>query len=292
MEERDPLLSEAYRDAGHPVPPSALDAAILDAACRAVAPARRRRWFAWAAPMATTAVLVLGVSLLFKVQREAPETLRDALPAPASQRESAPVAPEPGVAAAARDGAAGPRAMRNDAPAFDAASAPAAKPRATPAPPPLASGAAAKAAAPLLESAPQADSAGVGAPPAAEPAPRPFPAETAPTPPSPEASMAESRRRAPAAPPAAGQSADQAALRESAAPAAAFGFSARQGVSKLKSEVPPAPGPEQWVERIRGLLREGRHEEARASLEELRKRWPDFVLPADMETLADPGRVR
>jgi hypothetical protein len=79
MQEHDPELSHAYKAAAHPEPPPALDARILAAARQAVTPQPRRRpaWFGWAVPLSSMAVLVLGISMLFRMQQEAPETLRE-----------------------------------------------------------------------------------------------------------------------------------------------------------------------------------------------------------------------
>lgn len=59
-------------------------------------------------------------------------------------------------------------------------------------------------------------------------------------------------------------------------------------------DVPPATvaSPEvrdAWLARIRALLAGGHAEEARASLEEFQRRYPDFVLPEDLrEDLREP----
>ncbi len=270
MEERDTLLSEAYRDADHPAPSPALDAAILDAARRAVAPSPRRRWFAWAAPLATTAVLVLGLSLLFNMQREAPETLREAAPPPPqAAREAAPPAP---VAAPADSANSGPAAQAK-------APLPAERPSvakrgvAEPAPAPAP-------ATPARESATQEASAQAGA----APAPRPFPAEVAAVPHS-----------APASPPpaAAKASADLVERREAAsAPARSAVPAASPSMARLKAASPAAEGPEPWLERIRQLVKEGRLEEARKSLEEWRRRYPEWGVPEDLKGLVMPGGGR
>ncbi|MBK6744419.1 MAG: hypothetical protein IPG66_16225 [Hydrogenophilales bacterium] len=93
MEHRDPNLSQAYRDAPHPEPSSALDARILNAARQAVAkPAVRRRptWFAWAIPFSSVAVLVLGVTLLLDMQQRAPEVLESPTAPPPDIRLNIP----------------------------------------------------------------------------------------------------------------------------------------------------------------------------------------------------------
>jgi hypothetical protein len=54
-------------------------------------------------------------------------------------------------------------------------------------------------------------------------------------------------------------------------------------VSRMQLAAPMPDSPEQWVESIRKLLREGQIEAARIRLRELRKRFPDFPLPPDLE---------
>ncbi len=75
MNERDPRISAAYRAAPHPEVPAALDRRVLEAAERAVRkPARPHRgWLVWGVPLSTAAVLVLAVTLMFEMRREAPE---------------------------------------------------------------------------------------------------------------------------------------------------------------------------------------------------------------------------
>lgn len=268
MEPGDRLIGEAYRAAPQPEPPSALDVPILAAARRAVAPPSRRRpaWLAWALPLSSTAVLVLGITLLFQIQREAPEALGEA-PRPALPRESAPVvspgtpadlAGEAAPAAKATDVASLPRAARGIGQPVEARSA------STPTPAPAAS---------LEAPAPPRD--------AAEPRPFPAPAASAP--------QLEAARPALPAPVTANSASRQADRLERAAPAAtparegAPAFS--QGLSKFKAASPAAESPEQWAEKIRQLVREGRGEEAWKALEELRGRYPDYALPDDLRAM-------
>lgn len=269
MDEHDPRLSAAYRAAEHPEPPPALDAAILDAARRAVVAAPRRRRFAWAAPMATTAVLVLGISLLFSLQREAPETLREAAPLPPlAGSEAPPSAPPAALADAVEQPAPAERAKPSDtAERPQAARRGVAEPAlaAVPAPPDRA-----------------AASREASAPAGAAIESRSFPAETASVP-----------QPAVASPPpaAAKAAADRIERLESVGPATARSPApaVSPGMARLKAASPAAEAPEPWLQRIRQLLREGRLEEARKSLEELRKRHPDFPLPDDLKALAHPG---
>lgn len=270
MIERDLQLSEAYRDADHPAPSPALDAAILDAARRAVATPPRRRWFAWAAPLATTAVLVLGLSLLFNLQREAPETLREAAPPPPqAASEAAPPAPSAATADSAKKSA--PTAQAKAPVPVDRPSV--AKPGTGESAPIPATAAAAR------ESASQEAYAHAGA----TPEPRPFPAEVAAVP-----------QPAPAsAPPAAAKaSADLAERREAAAAPARAAPAASPGMARLKAVSPAVEGPEPWLERIRQLVKEGRPEEARKSLEEWRRRYPEWAVPEDLKGLVISGGGR
>ena len=62
------------------------------------------------------------------------------------------------------------------------------------------------------------------------------------------------------------------------------------GMSRMKSAAPaaakaspPEETPEQAVEAIRQLLRQGNIDAARSRLEALRKRHPEFLLPPDLE---------
>ncbi len=276
MEERDPLLSEAYQAADHPEPPPALDARILAAARAAVArPARRRpAWLAWAVPLSTTAVLVLGISLLFKMQREAPETLRDAVaPPPAARNEAAPSAApatesEPAAKPAGADKAAVTAAVRPPRPKREPATAEPARP---------APEAPAVDAAPARESAESAAAAPAGAAPG--PVLSPSPAQparaprSAPTPANAAADLFEQKGQA-------------------AAPNRQFAPAFSQSLGKLKGASPATESPEQWVESLRRLVRAGRIEEARKSLEELRERHPDFAVPEDLQALLGAARAR
>jgi hypothetical protein len=48
---------------------------------------------------------------------------------------------------------------------------------------------------------------------------------------------------------------------------------------EAKAFARPAETPEQWLERIAQLRKEGRNEEADRQLAELRKRYPDYPIP-------------
>lgn len=261
MQMHDAELSQAYREARHPEPSPALDARILAAAQAAVAPQRRRpAWFGWAVPLSTTAVLVLGISLLFRMQLEAPETLREDMPPlPTIESDANPKATPAPVARSVAPAAP----VMAERQADRAAAAPI--PRSAP-----------TVAAPVPESASnEAAVASVASAPAAleerAAVPAPAPSDTA----SAGASLVkEDAIRAE-------RNSAAKSLSPSAAPASAARL--KQGMSRMRAAEPMLESPEQWVESIRKLLREGHIEAARKSVEGLQKRYPDFPLPPDLE---------
>lgn len=248
MQEHDPELSQAYQAAAHPEPPPALDARILTAARQAVTPAPRRRpaWFGWAVPLSSMAVLVLGISMLFRMQQEAPESLREAqTPLPASQPERTDMSPP------AHQTPVSPQAARQRKQSLDSTSA---------APPSLA---------PREREVPDADATMEMAAETASVATPPVPAM--PTASSVRAAVQENR--ADAQPPVPAFSAGMSRMK-SAAPVAA---------KAALPEESQEQSPEQWVAAIRQFLRQGNIDAARTRLEALRKRYPDFPLPPDLE---------
>ncbi len=274
MEERDPHLSQAYREADHPEPSPALDARVLEAARQAVARPSVRgharkpaRWFAWALPLSTAAVLVLGITLLFEVQRQAPEFMEapGAMP-PSARSEMADAAPAPTPAEPTV-------ASKHLA-------------EAEPAPQAGMTGPAERA----DESAPADGEAAHRAAAAGAPEPQPFPAQAA------------ARAEAPPAPralPMATRDAAESAANLAGPPTAPLAAPSPAGVVPPGRESAPALGqapgqrkaekvaerPEQMVETIRRLLREGRPDEARKALEKLRRAYPGFTLPEDLQGL-------
>jgi hypothetical protein len=260
MQEHDPELSHAYKAAAHPEPPPALDARILAAARQAVTPQPRRRpaWFGWAVPLSSMAVLVLGISMLFRMQQEAPETLREEQsPLPARPLALTEVTPPAGSAPTTPPATppTSPPAAKLSKPATQPA-APA--PQSVPAAPPRHAFPDREAAVADAVMEKAADAASVAAPPA--------PAMPLPS-------------------PARGAAQENRAEALSATPA----FSA--GMSRMKSAAPvaakaatPEETPEQGVEAIRQLLRQGNIDAARTRLEALRKRHPEFPLPPDLES--------
>lgn len=291
MEERDAhpgdhSLSQAYRDAAHPEPSPALDARILDAARQAVAgPAvrKRSRWFAWALPISTAAVLVLGLTVLLEVQHQAPEYLQPPGEPAATAGPGADAAPEP-------------------LPAESTVRVPYPVPAET-----MRQSEAAQSEEPpvkALERAPERRSSTQWAPAGGTPEPQPFPAQPGPPqvppPPLQDAAKAEPRFRPQAAPMATQDAApappsltapSDTRMTTPPASAAAPGqegvpaFSFSRGVGKREAVAPGMARPEQMVETIRRLLRDGRVEEARKLLEELQRAYPGFALPEDLKGL-------
>lgn len=278
MEHRDPQLSQAYRDAAHPEPAPALDARILDAARQGIVkPAVRPRpaWFGWAVPFSTAAVLVLGVTLLFQIHREAPEILES------------PTAPLP---------------SQLDTPRHAPASAETVE---VPPPGTTPPGTTARSKPPIAknERAPSAEKDTVGTANGTASAggvtAQPIPAQAGAfqePPPAPPAAKSQMR---PASPPALARDAaeagaamaDGAADRSAKLPAPAVKAPVRAGAVDPAMEWRSASetateSPQQLLETIRRLIREDRLDAARQALDRLRRAYPGFELPEDVKGLS------
>jgi hypothetical protein len=157
------------------------------------------------------------------------------------------------------------RTQSRDAPAKQMADA--VPTEAKPAPPPAAK--------PPVSPSPEVRSA----PPAQQPFPNSAPAQLSQTQPTPPPSMAQpAPKPAPRpeakpayAPPPAVQPMAKPELRENAPAAAADSLSKLERTADLT--------PDKWLERIEELRKQGKLEEAKASLAEFRKRYPDYRLP-------------
>ena len=110
-DERDPKVSQRYRELRGEEPPRELDRAIIAAAHRAtdrphaplVPPAGRRRWYV-ALGAAAILVLAVGIALHIESDRsdpEAPPALERSPASPQGEQRSAPAAAEPEQAPAA-----------------------------------------------------------------------------------------------------------------------------------------------------------------------------------------------
>jgi hypothetical protein len=256
-------ISERYRSLSREEPPRHLDDAILAAARRAAAtrpaplvvPSGRQRWYF---PLAAAAIIVLAVAVTMHVEREQPDLeVAEAPPsAPAAAREE--------QAAAAQAPAELPRAFTPDpkpAPApsrelraqrdterlADLQKSQAAP--ASPAPPPASASAPAPAQ-DAISGARESGRADAGAKPFSE--------------------MQQAPARVPQATPASPMR-EEARARASRAPDAAPAVTGALGPFAYTS-------PEQWLQGIADLRRQGRHEEADKALAEFRRAYPDYKI--------------
>ncbi len=273
MTEQDPKISRRYRELGGEEPPRALDQAILSAAHRAVegakharaaplvAPGGRSRWYF---PLAAAAVIVLAVAVTVHVQREQPDA---EAPGEVLMRDRAAVKPE---------------SAPQPAPARKLQEF-------TPDPKTVPDSTAASRGREIQEQQPAAS-----APAEASKAPAP------PTPATDEARMKRdeaalagardaARKDAGRAAAAREQAAEQASVQ--AAPTAPVAAAAKPAPALLRDEVArqssalakfTAHSPEQWLQGIADLRRQGRHGEADKELAEFRKRHPDYRISESM----------
>ncbi len=122
-DERDPQISQRYRQLGTQEPPAELDRAILGAARRATS---RHRWYS---SLAAAAVLIFAVALVVQLERQPPDQVPMSAPsatvAPPSQEQAAPRDREVPAAPPAK-----PAPRRRAAPDVQFAPAPAPEPSA------------------------------------------------------------------------------------------------------------------------------------------------------------------
>jgi len=254
-ETRDPKVSRRYRELGAEEPPRELDQAILAAAHRAadrahaplVAPAGRHRWYF---ALGAAAILVLAVAITVQVDKQPdPEALPPlAASAPSNRVDNFSSQAEKEnkrqVEPSRPLADAGPPPVRERRKAPPQQTAPAVSP-----PPEVQN---TPAAAPATPAPPQADSRDLS---------------------SGAAGMLgrqeqgrKSREAAPAAPTPEATTKPQAKVQESRA------------VASIAAPL----SPEQLLERIAELRKEGRHEEADKALAELRQRYPDYRISDEM----------
>ncbi|WP_290333034.1 hypothetical protein [Chitinimonas viridis] len=302
----DKALSQAYAALEQPLPPPALDSAILAAARNAVQdgakvipfPARPRR--NWGVPLglAATVMLALGISLQL---RDSEETRLDE-PMLAAEM-SAPVAVPEAPAAPSADAAVGSKDEKKLESASTAAAAPPPaqeEPVTTSVPATRRSLAQPRQAPPaemrpamepgLMESAEHAAPAALAAP---APAPEPEPAREAESVAG-DAMARQDKRSPPILAPAA--PAPQAM--PAPAPAAAKPAAGRSqehtapALRKMLESMPPPTTkpdatPERWITSIRQLLEVGKENEARRQARLLQQRWPDHPLPRELRYLLE-----
>jgi hypothetical protein len=256
----DPKISRRYRELPREEPPRRVDDAILAAARRAVVsrpaplvvPSGRRRWYF---PLAAAAIIVLAVSVTIHVERQQldAEVFEAATPPKAPPEEKLTQPEPPAEPASPRVFAPDPKLQR------------------PPAPP-----------APQAEQSRQLPAQRDAVPAAPRGAPAPSAA------PPPPAAAAEDRmlgksQQAPATVP---QAKPEAAKRE-----ALMREEARARASRESAAVSGAVGarlsaahasPEQWLQGIADLRRQGRHDEADKALAEFRRVYPDYKISEAM----------
>jgi len=310
--DRDPLLDRAYAGVARAEPPQSLDEAIRAAARREVGSRPRSlksALHAWRIPVSLAAVVVLSVSVVLLMREEGADQsdMRPFAPAPelpakqAGQRTKEEDRARRDTAVPAAEAPAGERSSaRNAQPTETARREPAASAPATPSAPALPPK--------TGEGADQAK-----APTPAEPAPAaaqpdrltrqatPFPeakedreaasADKLVSPAGAAAKRAESEAAAGAAEARAPNAAPEAAARLRAAPAPPAAKPAVRApsadVGALAARQPVWAGfeklpAERWIERIEELQRAGRLAEAREMLEELKRRFPEYPVPASL----------
>jgi hypothetical protein len=290
-EERDPTLSRRYRELGAEEPPRSIDQAILAAAHRAadhahaplVAPAGRHRWyFAFGA----AAILALAVAITVQVDRGPldPEAVAPAA-APAERKESVaddkgpasraqqpqeetlarlqkkPERPKPAPSTPARDSGQ----LREKPTSVETQSAPAAPP-ATPTP---------------SQSGSQDRSSGAAA----------EVARTDRLEPHLNQAPAVQMQNAPAAAPVT-PTQPQADNRDQSSAAAAGVLLTRPQAKegRVTASIMPPLSPEQLLERIAELRKQGRHEEADKALAEFRKQYPDYRISEETLKKVERGK--
>jgi hypothetical protein len=269
-DERDPKVSQRYRELAAEEPSRELDQAILAAAHRAadkphaplVTPAGRHRWYF---SLGAAAVIVLAVAVTWHVERAQPD------PETVVLKEEVPLKESP-AADEKRSAAAAVESPKPAAPALK----PEPKPRLQQAPREFARDAAPAASAPA-ESRIRENAAGDVARAEVQQAPAPAPAPSAQAERGDERAAAGgvmSRRTDRVEPQAAPAPPTESRVQQDAAPQAkALGGPA---VSAY------IDSPERFLDRIAELRKEGRHNEADQLLAEFRQRYPDYRISKEM----------
>jgi hypothetical protein len=270
----DDDISRRYRELPREEPPRHLDDAILAAARRAVhtrpaplvVPSGRQRWYF---PLAAAAIIVLAVAVTVHMEREQPaeEMLSsNTVTAPAGAREAAPPAPAVEPAAPARAPSA-PAGAPSSQPRFEMRDeARAQKPQ----PAPSSDERARNEAAPAeLQKAPTAKPQAVPPPPSTMSQDAFIAEQSAGAVTGRVEAEAKPAERAKAVVAAKGGAEVQRRFDEGARAASSLSAFALQS-------------PEQWLQGIADLRKQGRHEEADRELAEFRKRHPDYRIPPTM----------
>jgi hypothetical protein len=258
LEQISSEVSERYRAGAEDEPPVRLDAAILSAARREVEQPRKRRH--WQVPVSIAAMLVIGVSLVLLVRENEPPLPSLDRPASEEAKLAKPAAPQLAMKAQPK---AQPKAradsLREDRPSRERSARPARAPAARD-----------EAAATQENTA-----SGTVAPPASAPA--------APVVAGPAKSTEQEQSRI------AGSSDSLSGKKAGAVAGAAT--ESRPSAQALRKEDAAAPAqPRDWLEKIDGLLRDGRQAEARRQLLGFRQQFPHYPLPERLQELLPPDQ--
>ena len=265
----DDDISRRYRELPREEPPRHLDDAILAAARRAVhtrpaplvVPSGRQRWYF---PLAAAAIIVLAVAVTVHVERERPS--EEFVSTPSAPAAAAPAAPA--VEPSARE------MTRNETAAQPEKPKPERRRKAE-----------------SDDSRQLRDQAAVAPPPELQKAPEPAPPSAVP-PPAPtqdavgsiaqsSGMIAESTQAPTPAPAPAPAPRAKPGERVKAATSAERRFDeGARAASSLSAFA--LQSPEQWLQGIADLRKQGRHEEADRELAEFRKRHPDYRIPPTM----------
>jgi resuscitation-promoting factor RpfA len=305
--ERDASLTAIYRAAGQDVPPLALDSAILAAARREVGARPRPAGFtfgrSWHVPVSIAAVVVLSVSLVMLMREEAPELVAP----PRADTTVAESAPAPAVAGRTAENVAAdnrgfvrdeprsktlglkppqalsPSGLGMRQPEFAAQSPPAKKDSMVDRP------AADTAGATVLEKRRAAPAEAYREDIAQSPAAAPRRSEQSLSAPASEPFVSAAPPSVAASPAVIASAENKVAKPQTvppalAAPQARSAPSAVAGKLELQADLPP----EKWLERIEELRKRGRLDEAKLSLAEFRKRFPDYKLPESLREWVAP----
>jgi hypothetical protein len=262
----EPKISRRYRELSREEPPRHLDDAILAASRRAVAGRKRQSWYV---PLAAAAIIVLAVAVTVHVDRERPNEemamsqarlpeAQQSAPAPVEQKTPQPLA-EKAVPERRREFVPDPKPA---APAQDATEA--------------------------LAKRGDAASSGLR---------REAPARAAPPPPPLEAQRQAQEQAARDA-----RQAEEAKAAAERAPAAAPVLrEQRARAAREEYGIPGSAGPlptfahaspEQLLQGIADLRRQGRHEDADKALAEFRRLYPDHRISEEMRAKVERGPVR
>jgi hypothetical protein len=295
--ERDARLAALYRAAPRDGPPPALDDAIRAAARRAVSSRPRLTSVgfglrSWGIPLSIAAVVVLSASLVIVMREEAPELTES------PRADDSAIALRKAETPSAMAGKSAPAVPRTLVPATRSRDDIASK-SAAPAAEPIADFRARSADADSVAKQREGTAANVPSPLAQRAAPEAFPGDasvnetkTAGPAEIKDRSKTESRSsygivgggaqlQAPVSPaPAAAARPDAPAPAAAPPPARTEPQLMRMaGETVADAKLPP----EKWLERIEALRKQGKLDEARASLAEFRRRYPDYQLPAALK---------